>query len=220
MKRFFRAVDFRSRSAMADFLQSHFRYPTMNSWNRSTSYACNLKIHNLKLVTEIADKLYDMICTQEFFSAQSALLADFGEQHGYCWQAGMNGRSGGYLVLYQGELKPSGYKSYCPRCGQKNYQEATASNNTCGVCRQPTRMNFPHTHMQVVTYPGRGTDDGEDYEDWSMYELRERVKLVQELERLADRMVDKAIHLVRHYDVAEEEFFVSQTRKVLVKSAV
>lgn len=53
-----------------------------------------------------------------------------------------------------------------------------------------------------------------------MYELRERVKLVQELERLADRMVDKAIHLVRHYDVAEEEFFVSQTRKVLVKSAV
>lgn len=74
--------------------------------------------------------------------------------------------------------------------------------------------------MQVVTYPGRGTDDGEDYEDWSMYELRERVKLVQELERLADRMVDKAIHLVRHYDVAEEEFFVSQTRKVLVKSAV
>lgn len=51
--------------------------------------------------------------------------------------------------------------------------------------------------MQVVTYPGRGTDDGEDYEDWSMYELRERVKLVQELERLADRMVDKAIHLVR-----------------------
>lgn len=64
MKRFFRAVDFRSRSAMADFLQSHFRYPTMNSWNRSTSYACNLKIHNLKLVTEIADKLYDMICTQ------------------------------------------------------------------------------------------------------------------------------------------------------------
>ena len=132
----------------------------------------------------------------------------------------MNGRSGGYLVLYQGELKPSGYKSYCPRCGQKNYQEATASNNTCGVCRQPTRMNVPHTHMQVVTYPGRGTDDGEDYEDWSMYELRERVKLVQELERLADRMVDKAIHLVRHYDVAEEEFFVSQTRKVLVKSAV
>ena len=196
MKRFFRAVDFRSRSAMADFLQSHFRYPTMNSWNRSTSYACNLKIHNLKLVTEIADKLYDMICTQEFFSAQSALLAEFGEQ------------------------QPSGYKSYCPRCGQKNYQEATASNNTCGVCRQPTRMNFPHTHMQVVTYPGRGTDDGEDYEDWSMYELRERVKLVQELERLADRMVDKAIHLVRHYDVAEEEFFVSQTRKVLVKSAV
>ena len=216
MKRFFRAVDFRSRSAMADFLQSHFRYPTMNSWNRSTSYACNLKIHNLKLVTEIADKLYDMICTQEFFSAQSALLAEFGEQHGYCWQAGMNGRSGGYLVLYQGEKRPSGYKSYCTNCGQRNYRLAADGNCTCGVCGRPTRVNFSQTHMQVVTYPGRGTDDGEDFENWSMHALRERVKLVQELDQLADRMVELALRLTREAQVIEEEYFLPQTRKVLV----
>lgn len=220
MQKFYHHVDKRSRKDMTQYLINHFRYDTMNSWNQATSYACNLKIYNLGLEREITDKLYDLIGVDEFYEPLRDLMQDFGAAHGYEWQAGMNGRSGGYLVLYQGELKPSGYKSYCPRCGQKNYQEATASNNTCGVCRQPTRMNFPHTHMQVVTYPGRGTDDGEDYEDWSMYELRERVKLVQELERLADRMVDKAIHLVRHYDVAEEEFFVSQTRKVLVKSAV
>lgn len=61
----------------------------------------------------------------------------------------MNGRSGGYLVLYQGELKPSGYKSYCPRCGQKNYQEATASNNTC------RRMPTAHTD-ELPAYPYAG----------------------------------------------------------------
>jgi hypothetical protein len=72
--------------------------------------------------------------------------------------------------------------------------------------------------MQVVTFPGRGTDDGEDYEDWSMDQLRERVKLVQELDSLADAMVQRGIDLANHYTVAEEEYFVPQTRKVLIAS--
>lgn len=205
---------------MTQYLNKHFRYPTMNSWNRSTSYACNLKIIHLGLSGEIVDKLFDMIQTQEFFDVLSVLLAEFGEQHGYRWQAGMNGRSDGYLVLYQGEKKPSGYLSYCTRCGQKNYQQASDTNNTCGVCRQPSRINFPHTHMQVVTYPGRGTDDDADYEDWSMYELRERVRLVQELDQLADRMVDKAIYLAKCCEIEDEEYFIPKTRKVLVERAV
>ena len=128
----------------------------------------------------------------------------------------MNGRSGGYRVLYQGEKQPSGYKSYCTNCGQKNYQLAADDSCTCGACGRPTRVNFPHNHMQVVTYPGRGTDDSEDFEDWSMHELRERVKLVQELDRLADRMVERALWLAREAQVFEVEYFLPQTRKVLV----
>lgn len=80
----------------------------------------------------------------------------------------------------------------------------------------PTRVNFSQTHIQVVTYPGRGTDDGEDFEDWSMHALRERVKLVQELDQLADRMVELALRLTREAQVIEEEYFIPQTRKVLV----
>lgn len=76
------------------------------------------------------------------------------------------------------------------------------------ISRRPT--------MQVVTYPGRGTDDGEDFEDWSMHALRERVKLVQELDQLADRMVELALRLTREAQVIEEEYFLPQTRKVLV----
>jgi ribosomal protein L37E len=192
----------------------------MNSWNRSTSYACNLKITHLGLSGEVVEKLFEMIETQEFFSALEVIKADFAREHNYLWQVGMNGRNGGYLVLYQGEKKPSGYLSYCTNCGQRNYQKASNTNSICGVCRQPTRVNYPHTHMQVVTYPGRSTDDGEDFEDWSMYALRERVKLVQELDRLADRMVEKAVYLAGRYEVTEEEYFVPRTRKVLVESAV
>ena len=73
MKRFYMPVDLRSRTAMTEYLQNHFRYPTMNSWNRSESYACNLKITHLGLTSEIVDKLFDMIETQEFFSAQRKL---------------------------------------------------------------------------------------------------------------------------------------------------
>ena len=61
MRRFYQPVDLRSRQEMAQYLTTHFRYPTLNSWNRSTSYACNLKITHLGLSPEVVDKLFDMI---------------------------------------------------------------------------------------------------------------------------------------------------------------
>ena len=218
MKRFYMPVDLRSRTAMTEYLQNHFRYPTMNSWNRSESYACNLKITHLGLTSEIVDKLFDMIVTQEFFSAQRKLMNDFGEDHQYRWQVGMNGRNGGYLVLYQGDLKPSGYKSFCTHCGQRNYKTTAESGTVCGRCGQPKRVDYSKPPMEVVCYPGRGTDDGEDYEDWSIEELRSRVKLVQELDKLADSMVEQAVMLANTCTVEEEEYFIPQTRKVLVSS--
>ena len=56
----------------------------------------------------------------------------------------------------------------------------------------------------------------EDYEEWSLSELRERVKLVQELDSLADDLVSQAIRAANEYDIVEEEFYVPQTRRVLV----
>ena len=61
MRRFYQPVDLRSRQKMTQYLTTHFRYPTLNSWNRSTSYACNLKITHLGLSPEVVDKLFDMI---------------------------------------------------------------------------------------------------------------------------------------------------------------
>lgn len=216
MRNFYRPVDFRSRHEMTQFLSSHFRYPTMNSWKGCTSYACNLKITHLGLSSEEIDKLFDLIQTQEFFDAMDTLKQDFAATHNYIWQAWMNGRSGGYLVLYQGELTLSGYRSYCSHCGQKNYQVADTGNCTCGVCGQPTRVNYSRPHMRVATYPGRGTDADEDFVDWSMEMLRERVRLVQELDQLADRMVEETLSLAAHSEVVEENYFIPQVRKVLV----
>lgn len=191
----------------------------MNSWNGSTSYACNLKITHLGLMPEAVDKLFDIIQTQEFFDVMDECKREFAAKHNYLWQAGMNGRSGGYLVLYQGKKQPERLQVLLYRLRAEKLPSCTDDDCTCGICGQPTRVNYPYTHMQVVAYPGRGTDDGEDFEDWSMYELRECVKLVQELDQLADRMVESAVQLAKRSQVVEEMVFIPQTRKVLIMAS-
>ena len=42
-----KTVDYTNRNEMIAFLTNHFRYSTMNSWNQMTSYANNVKLHNL-----------------------------------------------------------------------------------------------------------------------------------------------------------------------------
>ena len=216
MKIFTQNVDKRSRAEMIKYLENHFRYDTMNGWNYSTSYACNLKVDRLGLNAGIVNKLFDMIQTDDFHDQLRNLIYEFGVTHNFEWQAGFNGRSGGYLVLYQGERKPSGYKSHCTACGQKNFTSVAETGNICGVCRQPKRMDFSQTHMSIHTFPGRSTDNCEDFEDWEMYSLRRRVELVQEFDALADAIVAEAVYMAENYDVQEETYYVPQTRKVML----
>ena len=72
-----------------------------------------------------SDTWWEMLWITEWQEKLNDLLEDFGRQHEWQWQAGINGRSGGYVALYKRGIKPSGYKSYCTHCGQKNYQSVT-----------------------------------------------------------------------------------------------
>ena len=49
-----------------------------------------------------------------------------------------------------------------------------------------------------------------------MDELKDRVRLIQDFDRLADRIVDRAIDIAKHYSIEEEEYYVPKVRKVLV----
>ena len=216
MRRFSESVDLRSRKEMTHFLQTHFRYSTMNSWNGADSYAHNLKIYKLGLCSEIEDKLYDLLSFQEFFDFLRELMDDFARRHQYRWQAGMNGRSGGYLVLYEGELRPTGYLSFCTRCGQRNYRNVEENGNVCGKCGSPARVNYRQTPMQAVTFPGRGVDMDEDFDEWSLEDLRDRVRLIQDFDRLADEIVTQAVQFAKNYEIEEVEVCVPQTQRVLV----
>ncbi len=215
MRRFSATVDLRSRKEMTAFLENHFRYYTMNSWNRVDSYACNLKIDRLGLSFDIVNKLFDLLNCQEFFYFQRQMMENFNKAHQYRWQVGMNGRSGGYLVLYEGELRSTEYLSYCTECGQRNYKSVLDSGKICGKCGKSSRIDYKTPPTMAVTFPGRGVDMDEDFSEWSMSELRDRVILVQELDSLADEMVSQAVQLANHYDVVEEEILVPQSRKAM-----
>lgn len=218
MKQFFKQVDLRSRQAMIDFLENHFRYNTMNSWNRSTSYANNVKIYNLGLPDVIANKAYEIMDTDELWFEINNEIREWNNTHQHRWQAGFNGRSGGYLVLYNGGSKKSKYKSYCTRCGQRNFKTVEETKgNSCGRCGQLSRIDYKEGHepKEIFTYPGKGVDMEEDFNDWPMYELRERVKLVQSFDRLCDRLLDILVNFCVNCEVEEEEVLVPTKRKTL-----
>jgi len=174
-----------------------------------------MKIHSLGLDCETESRLNDLIECDGFYDSIHNLINDFGREHSWLWQAGFNGRSSGYLVLYQGERKPSGYKSYCPHCGQLNWTSVSGNSSKCGVCEH-TRLDFTTTHMAVNRFLGRGTDECDSFEEWEMYQLRDRVELVQSFGRLADAIVAEAVHLANEFEAGKEEYTEVKTRPVML----
>ena len=63
---FYKEIDKRYRETMISFLKKHFRYNTMNSWNRSTSYANNIKLHQIDKPEDVdSDTWWEMLCNVE-----------------------------------------------------------------------------------------------------------------------------------------------------------
>lgn len=174
-------VDTRSRKAMANFLTNHFRYYTMNSWNVSMSWANNVKIYKLGLPTEIENKLYDMLDVEYWDSDLRLfiddLIRDFEMKTGYT--AGFNGRSDGYLVLYDTDIVNG-------------------------------KLQCHNRSVDDYTF-----DEYMDKDEFDMQDLRNKVKLVQEFDELCNRIIDECIYFAENYEVVEEKYTVTKTRKVL-----
>lgn len=79
------------------------RYYTMNSWNNSTAPAYNLKVYKV-INNDLQDRVYELMDIEGFYGNINMLIDDFGYENEYQWQAGFNGRSSGYLVLYKGGI--------------------------------------------------------------------------------------------------------------------
>lgn len=118
IKKFFQktGIDICSAKSMFNFLNEHFRYSTMNSWNRMESIANCVKVDEMELASDpyVALRYLE---AEEYFTIND-MIRDWEALHpGY--QVGFNGRSGGYLVLYnKGNMRSivpdeiDGYDSY------------------------------------------------------------------------------------------------------------
>ncbi len=92
---YYKKVNKKSDKEMFEFLKGHFTYYTMNSWNRQESIANNVKIYNIKELD------YDILKYLELdnYDTINEVIENWEREHnGYA--VGFNGRSGGYLVLY------------------------------------------------------------------------------------------------------------------------
>lgn len=95
----------KTKKEMIEFLKNHERYWTMNSWNGSSSYANNVKVYNLGMDHDLEIKAYELLAEEGFYDLLASnyefLIERFEEETGYT--IGFNGRSSGYLVLYDKE---------------------------------------------------------------------------------------------------------------------
>lgn len=107
-------IDITNDKQMFNFIVNHFTYYTMNSWNRARSIANNVKLYNLGLSGDWCTAL-NLLESDNYFTINS-MIGDWEADHpGY--KVGFNGRSGGYLVLYNragGSVIPDtlDYESY------------------------------------------------------------------------------------------------------------
>ena len=214
MRTFAQIVDARSRQAMVGFLRGHFRYWTMNSWNRATSYANCVKIHKLGLTPEQMATAWQLLDIPEVYDTIQAMLAQWAAERDWEWQVGFNGRSSGYLVLYQGRLDYRNARTArCDACGKLTWH-TKGTPCTTGGCLGTLRV-LAESRPRVVAYPGRGTDEAVDFGEWDLSDLRARVRLVQEFDRLCDSVLGAFVDFCDNCEVVEREVWVPKTVKVL-----
>lgn len=122
-------VDITKAKSMFNFINEHFQYWTMNSWNKLKSIANNVKLYNLNLEGDWCTAL-------EYLNDESDIGGLQSEISDLIWQwehdhpgygLGFNGRSAGYLVIYNHDKKNGtvNFKSILPEClqGFDSYEE-------------------------------------------------------------------------------------------------
>ena len=178
------------------------RYNTMNSWNQSTAPAYNLKIYNV-IDKDLQSKAYELMECESFYDDINLLISDFNIKQDYIYQAGFNGRSGGYLVLYKGGRKKSEYKSICTSCGQRNFTSIEETGKKCGKCGEEKRID--KEFYDVFSYPGKSIENQEVPS-----------QVLKDFRQLAIDIVKTVEYMAKNFKIEEEEYTITKTRKVLV----
>ena len=174
-------VDICSPKSMFNFINEHFKYWTMNSWNRLESVAHNVKLYNLGLDGDWCTALDYLTDENDIGDLQfeiSMRIRDW-EKDNPGYTLGFNGRSDGYLVIYNMEKDGRvNFRNILPESltGYDTYEEWKASlkDNWCGY-----------------------TENVSDY----IGELREYTQLIRNFDKFCDELRE----LVNEYSKMDYE---------------
>ena len=177
-------VDICSPKSMFEFINGHFAYDTMNSWNNLKSIANNVKLYNLELEGDWENALgylYDESDVGDLQHQIVETIFEWEDEHpGYA--VGFNGRSNGYLVIYNKETD-----------GGINFRNILPNNLTGFDTYEEFKESI------------------KDYYGWTVKdmipELREYTQLIRDFDKLCDDLRD----LVNEYsklDYEAEKFAV------------
>lgn len=126
-------VDIANTKSMWEFLANHFTYNTMNSWNGLKSIANNVKLHKLNLEGDWTNVIKYLTDVGDCGGLQDIIdgeLRAFDEKYYPSYRVGFNGRSNGYLVLYNGDNN----RSVLPECVAyyESYEDFKDETKCCG----------------------------------------------------------------------------------------
>lgn len=181
------------------------RYYGMNSWNLSKSPAYNLKVYNV-IDRELQNKVFEMMDTEDFYDVINDLVRNFNSSHNYEWQAGFNGRSGGYLVLYKGGRDT---KHITEDMFKTDHPSGVYISDQYGWCNleRAKKLNLIGKTIttRIYSQPGLNIEDSDV-----------PVDVLKAFRQLAVNIVKAVESLAKYCKVEEEEYQVTKTRKVLV----
>jgi len=181
------------------------RYYGMNSWNLSKSPAYNLKIYNV-IDKKYQEKVYQLMDCEDFYSEINFLISEFDERHNYSWQAGFNGRSSGYLVLYKGGRET---KTITKDLFKTDHPSGVYISDRIKWCNleRAKKLNILGKTIttRIFTQPGLNIEDEEVPEE-----------ILKDFDKLAQDIVATTEDLAKNCKIEEEEYQVTKKRKILV----
>lgn len=180
------------------------RYYTMNSWNLSKAPAYNLKVYNV-IDRELQNKVFELMETEGYFDIINSLINDFNQEHNYNWQAGFNGRSGGYLVLYIGGRETKYISEDMFNTNHPSGVYISDNIRWCDLARAKKLGILNKTiTTRIYSQPGKNIEDNEVPAD-----------VLKSFRKLAVDIVKTTESLAKHSEIKEESYTVTKTRKVL-----
>lgn len=136
-----KGIDITNNKQMFEFLKNHFQYATLNTWNGLNSIANNVKVHMLNLDGDCWKAL--KFLEQDEYTTINEMIYDWEAEHNNNYSVGFNGRSGGYLVLYNAHNYCSVLPEFITDCDDYEEYKGYCKTYYGGVC---------HNNYALVNY--------------------------------------------------------------------